>query len=275
MECPLCESPSNFVFPAKGINVRDCVVCNHRFAELDSADDLVSEVYDDSYFKGGGAGYPDYAAEADLLIKRGRMYADVIKRYTRAGTMLDVGSACGYLLKGFLDRGWRGIGLEPNESMVRAARRDMGVPVLQGTLESIESEGRFDLVTMIQVIGHFYDPAKAFKIAGSLLNENGLMLVEAWNRASFAAKVFGKRWHEYSPPSVRQWYSPASLTCFLEQLGFDLIANGRPAKHISGGHAKSLLKYHMGESRVFNVIPDKARIPYPGGDLFWGLYRKR
>ena len=275
MDCPLCESPSNFVFPAKGINVRDCDVCDHRFAQLDPDEDHVKSVYDDGYFKGGGAGYPDYSAEADLLIKRGRMYADRIKQYTAPGKMLDVGAACGYVLRGFLDRGWKGIGLEPNEAMVRIAREKTRLAVLQGTLESLVSEGTFDLITMIQVVGHFYDPAKAFRIAHGLLNDGGLMLIEAWNRESFSARVFGKRWHEYSPPSVRQWYSTDSLTGLLESIGFERIAGGRPPKHISGGHAKSLLKYHVGKTRLFDIIPDKVTIPYPAGDLFWQLYRKR
>lgn len=274
MDCPLCESPSKFIFPAHGIDVRDCAVCGHRFANLDRDEDFVKSVYDDSYFKGGGAGYPDYSAEAHMLIKRGRMYAERIKQYTVPGNMLDVGAACGYLLKGFLERGWSGIGLEPNESMVRAARETMGLTVRQGTLETVESKETFDLITMIQVVGHFYDPAKAFKIAHGLLNDNGLLLVEAWDRESLSARLFGKRWHEYSPPSVRQWYSPNSLSGYLKKVGFERIAGGRPSKHISGVHAKSLLNYHVGKSRLFDIIPDKATIPYPAGDLFWELYRK-
>ena len=275
MECPLCESPSNFVFPAKGINILDCDNCDHRFAQMDADEESVEVVYDDGYFNGGGAGYPDYNAEADLLIKRGQMYADRIKRYTQPGRMLDVGSACGYILKGFLELGWRGIGLEPNESMVRGARTRLGVPVLQGTLESIESHGKFDLITMIQVVGHFYDPVKAFTTAHSLLEDNGLMLIEGWNREALSARMFGQRWHEYSPPSVRQWYSPDSLTEFLDRIGFEKIAHGRPPKHISGRHAKSLLKYHVGSSRIFDVIPDTLTIPYFADDLYWILYRKR
>ena len=274
MDCPLCESPSKFVFPANGVDVRDCVVCDHRFAKLDGDEAYVKFVYDDNYFKGGGAGYPDYSAEADLLIKRGSMYADRIKQYTVPGNMLDVGAACGYLLKGFLERGWSGIGLEPNESMVRTARETMGLTVRQGTLETVETEEKFDLITMIQVVGHFYDPAKAFKIAHELLDDKGLLLVEAWDRESLSARLFGRRWHEYSPPSVRQWYSPDKLSAYLKTVGFERIAGGRPSKHISGVHAKSLLNYHVRKSRLFDIIPDKVTIPYPAGDLFWELYRK-
>ena len=35
----------------------------------------VAEIYDDSYFSGGGAGYSDYLAEGEMLKQRGRMYA--------------------------------------------------------------------------------------------------------------------------------------------------------------------------------------------------------
>jgi SAM-dependent methyltransferase len=275
MECPLCYSPSSFAFPAKGINVLDCNECDHRFAQIEGNETFVEEVYDDSYFNGGGAGYANYTVDARLLVHRGRMYADKISKYTEPGTMIDVGAACGYILKGFTDKGWSGIGLEPNLSMARQARERLNLTVLQGTLESCFSIPAFDLLTMIQVIGHFYDPVKAFEKARDLLNDDGLILIEGWNRESISARAFGRRWHEYSPPSVLQWFSPKSLTRLLDGLGFDRLAGGRPSKRISGRHAKSLLKYSLGESRVFDLIPNKLTIPYPSEDLFWALYRKR
>jgi SAM-dependent methyltransferase len=275
MECPLCYSPSSLAFPAKGINVLDCDECEHRFAQIDGNETFVDEVYNDGYFDGGGAGYANYSDEADLLIERGRMYADKISKFTEPGQMMDVGAACGYILKGFTDKGWKGIGLEPNPSMAGLARERMNLTVLQGTLESCFSLPAFDLLTMIQVIGHFYDPVKAFKTARDLLKEDGMILVEGWNRRSLSARAFGKHWHEYSPPSVLQWFSPGSLTRFLDGLGFDRVAGGRPSKRIIGKHAKSLLKYRLGENRLFDLIPNKLAIPYPSEDLFWALYRKR
>jgi 2-polyprenyl-3-methyl-5-hydroxy-6-metoxy-1,4-benzoquinol methylase len=62
--------------------------------------------------------------------------------------------------------------------------------------------GRFDLINMIQVIEHVYDLDKALQNVARLLKEDGLVLVESWNMKSIVARMMGKRWPEYNPPSV-------------------------------------------------------------------------
>lgn len=276
MLCPLCQSESKFAFEAKGFTLRDCAACAHRFAEIAGGEAHVASIYDDSYFSGGGAGYADYLADAEMLKKRGRMYAQKIAKFTdEKGNILDVGAAAGFILQGFIDEGWRGAGIEPNETIARAGREKLDLDIRSGSLESFETSEKFDLVSMIQVVAHFYEPRTAFQKAFELLEGNGLLLIETWNRESLSARIFGKNWHEYSPPSVLQWFSEKGLTAFLKDLGFEKIARGRPSKKISGAHAKSLLKYRMGENFLLKLIPDGLNFPYPSEDLFWALYRKK
>src|ERR1041384_3040675 len=121
--------------------------------------------------------------------------------------MLDVGAAAGFILKGFIDEGWHGTGLEPNERMAAYGRQHLELDLRCGPLENFDektgekSDEKFDLVSMIQVAAHFYQPRKAFENAARLLAPNGHLLIETWNRGSFSARVLGRHWHEYSPPS--------------------------------------------------------------------------
>jgi SAM-dependent methyltransferase len=276
MKCPLCQYSSEAAFTVKGYSLLDCRKCTHRFAEVaNTGNDHAKAIYDDSYFSGGGAGYLDYLLEGEMLRERGRRYAQKLEKYTQPGRVLDVGAAAGFILKGFADKGWRGMGLEPNEGMAAYGRRKLGVDVRCGTLETFETDKKFDLVSMIQVAGHFYQPQKAFENAAHLLDGDGHLLVETWNRGSISARILGKHWHEYSPPSVLHWFSLKGLSDFLGTLGFEKVANGRPAKKISGGHARSLLRYRLGDSFALKLIPEKMYFPYPSEDLFWALYRKK
>lgn len=276
MNCPLCNSPSKFAFTAKGFDLHDCTACAHRFTALAAGEKHVAEIYDDSYFNGGGAGYSDYLQETEMLIERGRMYARIIEKYSaQKGKMLDIGAAAGFLLKGFTNESWQGYGLEPNAEMAAYGRANFNLDIKQGSLETYKTGEKFDLISMIQVAAHFYSPRAAFEKAFSLLNKDGLILVETWNRASLSARILGKNWHEYSPPSVLQFFSEKGLDAFLKKIGFEKIARGRPPKKISGAHAKSLLKYRLGDNFLLKLIPDKLNFPYPSEDLFWALYRKR
>jgi len=204
------------------------------------------------------------------------MYAGkLVKVSAEKGEMLDVGAAAGFILQGFIDEGWKGIGLEPNAEIAKTGREKFALDIRQGSLESFKTDEKFDLISMIQVVAHFYAPAEAFQKAFELLGKNGLLLIETWNRESISARIFGKNWHEYSPPSVLQWFSEKGLTEFLRGIGFAKIAGGRPSKKISGAHAKSLLKYRLGDNFLLKLIPDKLQIPYPSEDLFWAIYRKK
>ena len=275
MQCPNCGSGSERAFEIHGFDILDCLECSHRFAGIEAGELHVAKNYADSYFNGGGAGYSDYSAEADLLQKRGRMYADKITPYIQPGRNLDVGAAAGYILQGFADRGWSGTGLEPNASMAALGREKLGLNIDKGSFESYKTNDRFDLISMIQVVAHFFDPKLAFEKAFGLLDDHGLLLIETWDRESISARVFGKNWHEYSPPSVLHWFSKSGLNTFLKGLGFDRIAGGRPSKKISGGHIRSLLKYRLGDNPLVRLIPETVNFPYPSEDLFWALYRKR
>jgi SAM-dependent methyltransferase len=195
--------------------------------------------------------------------------------------MLDVGAAAGFLLKGFLDQGWHGEGIEPNPRMAEHARQHLGLDVMTGTLEQFESDRQYDLVSMIQVIAHFVDPQRALRVAAERTRNGGYWLIETWNRESWTARAFGQQWHEYSPPSVLHWFSPEGLGRLAAQFDFREIARGRPSKWIGGGHARSLLRYRLEGSRVgrffagaVGLIPERLALPYPAEDLFWTLYQK-
>lgn len=280
--CPLCEQVSKRWQQQHGYWIRDCGGCGHRFTELLVSPDHAATVYGDAYFNGGGAGYPDYLAEADLLQQHGRRYAKLLKRYVTPGKMLDVGCAAGFILKGFCEEGWQGQGIEPNPTMVHYAQQTLNLPVQVGTLEQLQGAETFDLVTMIQVVAHFSDLQQAFAIASQHTHSGGFWLIETWNYKSWMAQLLGAHWHEYSPPSVLHWFSPNSLAQFAARYGFKEVDRGRPAKFIKSAHAKSLLRYklqHLPAGKLLlkaiALIPDHWRIPYPAEDLFWILLQKQ
>lgn len=269
------------LFQVNGYYIHACELCAHQTAELTDATNHVARVYNDEYFFGGGAGYTDYLTESEILIKHGRRYAELLSRYTKPGSLLDVGAAAGFLLKGFVDGGWKGNGIEPNARMAQHARSQLGLSVDVGSLETLEDDRRFDLITMIQVIGHFVDVGRAFEVASKHLVPSGLLLVESWDRESWTARLFGKRWHEYSPPSVVHWFSRGGLEKLGMRHGLKAIAVGRPTKWLNGAHARSLLNHKLGTSQLgralsylTRLIPSRLPIPYPSEDLFWILLQK-
>lgn len=281
MTCVICDGAMRRLFEKNGFWILVCEVCGHRAAELARTTRHVERVYDDSYFRAGGAGYPDYHSEARILRQRGRWYARLLRRHRPTGRVLDVGAAAGFVLQGLFDSGWSGRGVEPNARMAAFARDSLGLDVTTGTLEELPVVEEYDLVAMIQVVSHFVDPRSALQAAARHTAPGGHWLIETWNRESRTARIFGSHWHEYSPPSVLHWFSPHGLRRLAAEMGFREIARGRPSKWIGAAHVKSLLRSDLDASRggrmiaaAAGLIPDRVSIPYPGDDLFWSLFER-
>ena len=279
--CPICSRETHRLFVRHGYWVRACRSCGHRLSEVDPGPEHVDRIYGSQYFEGGGSGYPDYLGEGEILRAHGREYARLVEQYLSPARMLDVGAAAGFVLMGFVERGWRGVGLEPNAKMANHARAKFGLEFYEGTLEEFDTRERFDLVTMFQVVAHFTDIRKAFQTARRITAPSGFWLIETWDRESVSARMFGRYWHEYSPPSTLNYFSRIGLRHLAEAQGLKEVATGRVRKRISGAHAKSLLKHKLEEtsfgrivSKTAGLIPDQASIVYPGSDLFWVLFQK-
>jgi 2-polyprenyl-3-methyl-5-hydroxy-6-metoxy-1,4-benzoquinol methylase len=281
LRCPCCDGLAAALFSKRGHTICGCAACGHRFVAERAGDDHVQRVYGDEYFEGGGAGYSGYAAEAELLREAGRWYGRLLGRFIERRTLLDVGCAGGFRLQGLIDEGFQGHGLEPNASMVALARERLGLAVERGTLERHAADRRYGVVTMLQVVPHFFDLDLALAAAARLTEPGGFWLIETWNVESWTARCFGQRWHEYSPPSVRHWFSPESLRRLAGRFGFRETARGRPPKRIGGRHAKALLRHKLGASilgrgaaRLVGLLPDRLSVPYPGDDVFWALFAR-
>ena len=263
-------------FAIGGIPVLDCPACRHRFAGWIPSDSHIESVYGDSYFHGGGAGYPNYLSDGNLLRSHGRRYGKLLTCFHRPGRLLDVGTAAGFLLQGMADSGWTGEGVEPNAAMAGYGCDRLGLTVHHGTLDTAELAGRFDAVAFIQVLAHLPDPPATFRRADALTEPGGVWLIETWDCASRTARLLGSAWHEYSPPSVLHWWSPPVLNRTLAELGYRLRGTGKPQKWIGLRHAKSLLMHKYGgiAGRLLAAIPDGLALPYPSEDLFWSVYEK-
>lgn len=275
------EDDRILLFIKNGYPVWDCKKSFRRFTLVQNEKTHLSSVYSDEYFLNGKAGYPNYLDEKDIIVNHGIYYAKIVQKYANPGKIFDVGCAAGFILKGFENYGWKAFGIEPNVAMCTYGKNELNLDICTGSIEDYKSDHKFDLVSLIQVIGHFYDIDRAMENISLLLNQNGLVLVESWNMKSLVARVFGKYWHAYCPPSAINWFSDESLTKLFNSYGFELIDSGYPKKRISFKHVLSILKHNTPNFLFKNKLIDYLNrlfgrfvINYPPIDLKWYIFQK-
>jgi SAM-dependent methyltransferase len=206
---------------------------------------VLTAVFDDGYFTGGGArgGYDDYDADAATHRANARhRLAGLPQRRGPVDTgqppprLVDVGCASGYTLEAARERGWDAIGVEVSPAAAAAARaKGFRVePTLQDLQDPQDGDG-VDAVCFFQVLEHLPDPVAALRTAAALLRPDGLVLIETWDGASRVARLSGSRWQQLSPPSVLWVFDEPSLRALTARAGLSLTGWQRTSKLVSVG----------------------------------------
>lgn len=96
---------------------------------------------------------------------------------------VDVGSGRGELLRAGQAEECRGLGLEFSRAMIDQARRRHGLEVQEKSIDQLARErpGHFDVVFLIAVLEHVYDPDAMIAAAATLCRPGGLLYVDVPN----------------------------------------------------------------------------------------------
>jgi len=153
--------------------------------------------------------------------------AKPILRYKREGRILDIGCGDGSLLM-FLKRlGWETYGIDFHEGSSRYAREVLGLDVLFGRLEEVSyPEDFFDIIILFHVLEHLSDPLETLERIRPLLKEDGVLLIEVPNFASFEARIFRSKWFGIAAPLHLYQFTSYTLEAMLKSSGFTTVELG-------------------------------------------------
>jgi SAM-dependent methyltransferase len=141
---------------------------------------------------------------------------------SRALRILDVGGGTGDIAAGLMRAAPDGssatvVDFDPASIEVARAR---GLDAFCGRFEDFESEERFDLVLMLNLLEHVADPLDILTRARAQLTSDGVLWLQTPNFRALDARLFRHRnWAGYHCP--RHWaiFSEAGLTRALERCG--------------------------------------------------------
>lgn len=151
----------------------------------------------------------------------------------RAASVLDVGCSNGQLLSRLAARGFGDLqGLDPAPGCRDVARRLFAIEVTTGTLESFETERRWDAVVLWNVLEHALDPREFSGRAARLVGEGGLLFVQVPDADRFDADPV-EPFQELSLEHL-SYFSARTLVALLAGHGFapveirpDVVVSGR------------------------------------------------
>lgn len=124
--------------------------------------------------------------------------------------MLDFGCGDGGFIAAAKAVGWDAVGVEMRPDHARAK----GLTVF----ERIEdAPGPFDVITLWHSLEHVAAPRATVERLLELLKPGGHMIIAVPNRASWQARLFGRRWFHIDAPRHLFHFTPLALQRLLER----------------------------------------------------------
>ncbi len=131
--------------------------------------------------------------------QRGKLLLKFLDEYLpKKGSMLDVGCSMGYMMKPFLDRGWKCEGNDPFQSYVNYGRKH-GLPVkcIQAEDMLIKKNSK-DLIIIMGSLEHVFDANMVMKKCEEAIKKNGILVLEArGDPLGPIKKFFNQSHHRY------------------------------------------------------------------------------
>ncbi|PWU01209.1 MAG: class I SAM-dependent methyltransferase [Bacteroidetes bacterium] len=130
-------------------------------------------------------------------------------------SILDIGGGTGWLLneiKKYENRVRFTQVVDINEEAGDQAK-SAGHEYFCGTIEQFQTEAKFDVILLLNLIEHVQDPLETLKKCRALLKPNGIIILKTPNYLSLDAKIFrDKNWGGYHCP--RHWtiFNKSSFT---------------------------------------------------------------
>jgi SAM-dependent methyltransferase len=170
-------------------------------------------------------------------IEQRRLLARELADAAGGTRLLDVGSGRGEMLAAAKAEGLTPVGLEFAQAMIDYVRTEHGITVLDQSIEDhAETGAEYDIVALIAVLEHVYEPAKMIAAAAQVCRPGGVLYIDIPNEPNLfsrvgnaAARLRGRR-VSYNiaptfPPYHVYGFNSRALSILLRQHGFQITSS--------------------------------------------------
>ena len=239
--CDLCAAPEpEFLLEKDGACYARCPGCGFIYASPRIVDPLD---YNEDFFERSLERYVERCYSAP----KQKSYAKKLRRFEsyrklgKRGRLLEIGANVGGFLHQASALGWEAKGVELSEACAEHARRERGLDVITGTLETCGlPEASFDLVYSNAVFEHLESPSSVLAAASRLLRPGGAIFFDTVNYDSFTVDFVGAEWKLLDPRVHPSLFSPTTARAFCAKAGLDLVDISTHGVRFRPNHAPRL-----------------------------------
>jgi 2-polyprenyl-3-methyl-5-hydroxy-6-metoxy-1,4-benzoquinol methylase len=165
-----------------------------------------------------------------IFVPRAKRVIELCRRYKSATkNLMDVGAGFGTFCEevASLNIFDEIIAVEPSPDLAKTCAR-RGIKVVQSPIEEVESES-VSVITNFELVEHLYCPREFIMSCSQILQRNGLLILTTPNIKGFDLLTLGPMSDNIGGDHLN-YFHPESLTCLLQDCGFEVLEMLTPGK---------------------------------------------
>jgi SAM-dependent methyltransferase len=169
----------------------------------------------------------------------------------QGGRLLDVGANFGFFAKD-ASAIFDVVGMEPSPQVVAWGRTHLLAPIEVGSIDEERPDyiGRFDAITMFDVIEHLPNPRATLERCRRYLAQGGRLFITTPDSGSLMARLFGRSWYYVDLVEHISLFNATNLIGLLEATGFRLIHR----RTIGRRYKLSYIEHRLGQIAADSLL---------------------
>lgn len=167
---------------------------------------------------------PGYYLETRL--NQLRNFGEIInhlKSKANGDNLLEIGVGSGTMLAVAMEYGFNVSGIDIRPSYTKAIKDLLGENIISVDFLDFNTDQKYDVICMGDVLEHFEFPVKAIKKVNSLLNNNGLLWISTPNFESAFTRIKKDKDPMWRTTQHINYFSYDSLEKVLNENGFEIL----------------------------------------------------
>lgn len=230
--CPICQSNEipellqvkDFFLSQENFVICQCKQCGFKFTNPRPNQNSIGVYYkSDNYYSHSNSKsgiIPGiYQWVRNYTLKKKYL---LISKFSKKGTILDIGCATGQFLHQFKKQGWNCVGIEPNDEAREFAVKNYSLDVQKGDLENFPSQS-FGVITMWHVLEHVHDLKNTMTQLKRIVNSDGVLFIALPNIESWDANHYKEYWAGLDVPRHLYHFGRNNVEELFNNYGFKLV----------------------------------------------------
>ena len=225
-QCPICDGESNSPFlickdntvSKESFNIVSCNNCGFKFTNPIPEENKIGDYYkSEDYISHSntnkGLVNKAYQTVRNITLKQKE---SLISEGKSKGILIDIGCGTGEFLNFCVQHGWKGEGIEPDESARKLGKENYNLTVnSEERLSSIKDKSA-DVITMWHVLEHVYNLKDRVKELKRILKDDGSIFIAVPNYESYDAMKYKEHWAAYDVPRHLYHFGKSDIKRLME-----------------------------------------------------------